>query len=63
MINQFKEAKKNKEILHFKKFQDVEVSWDDILNFLFEETKKEKMSSVTGGMNLPDLGNLGNFLK
>lgn len=28
-----------------------------------EKTKKEKMSGVTGGMNLPDFGGLGNFLK
>lgn len=28
-----------------------------------ENTKKEKMSGVTGGMNLPDFGSLGNLLK
>ena len=41
MIDQFKQAKKNREILHFKNFQNVDFSWDTILNFLFEETKKE----------------------
>ena len=41
MIDQFKQAKKNREILHFKNFQNVDFSWETILNFLFEETKKE----------------------
>jgi DNA-binding YbaB/EbfC family protein len=28
-----------------------------------ETIKQEKMADVTGGMNLPDFGGLGNFLK
>ena len=46
MIDQFKQAKKNREILHFKNFQNVDFSWDTILNFLFEETKKENKEIV-----------------
>ena len=41
MIEQFKLAKQNKDILFFENFQTPEISWENVLNFLFEESAKE----------------------
>ena len=32
-------AKENKEILHFKNFQEPEISWEDALNFVYQLAK------------------------
>jgi hypothetical protein len=37
MIDQFKKAKLDKSVLHFKNFQEPKVFWEDILNFVFSE--------------------------
>jgi hypothetical protein len=39
MIEQFKKAKINKEVLYFKNFQPTKITWDEVLKFIFDETK------------------------
>jgi hypothetical protein len=39
MIEIFKEAKINQEILHFKNFQEPEITWEDALRFLYYLSK------------------------
>ena len=38
MIDIFKKAKLNKEILFFKNFQNPEITWEDTLNFVYSES-------------------------
>jgi hypothetical protein len=38
MINIFKEAKLNKQILHFENFQTPEITWEDAINFIYKES-------------------------
>lgn len=44
MIDTFKQAKKNKDILLFENFQAPEITWEEILNFLFQESKEKSLS-------------------
>ena len=36
MKDTWAKAKENKEILHFKNFQEPEISWEDALNFVYQ---------------------------
>lgn len=40
MIEIWNKAKIHKEILHFKNFQTPDISWQEVLNFIFDESKK-----------------------
>lgn len=37
MIEIWKEAKKNKDVILFKNFQEIKINWDDALQFIFDE--------------------------
>ena len=61
MIDQFKKAKETRSVIHFKNFQSPEISWDDILKFVFEEaslTNKELEKRANPESNLWALGNI-----
>lgn len=41
MIEIWKKAKENKEVLHFKNFQTPDISWEDIVNFIYSDSIKK----------------------
>lgn len=69
MIDQFKQAKLNKEVILFKNFQDPDITWDDTLQFIFDESSiqnnnlAEKIDSEhkTNKAYKDTLGYLGNI--
>ena len=41
MIEMFKEAKMNNQILHIENFKQPEITWEDAVNFVYKETEKQ----------------------
>jgi len=61
MISKFKEAKENKSVLHFKNFQEPQISWEDVLKFIFEEAEIQNpdlQSKSNLYYRMWDLGNI-----
>ena len=57
MIDQFKKAKSNKEILLFKNFKQSNITWDNALQFIFDECKIENQN-LKNNKNVDSLGNV-----
>lgn len=61
MIEQLKEAKRNKEVILFKNFKTPTVTWDDALQFIFdecsienEELKKKETADSLGNVQIQE---------
>lgn len=61
MIDQFKEAKRNKEVILFKNFKTPTVTWDDALQFVFDECsienellKNQETTDCLGNVKIQD---------
>lgn len=61
MIEHFKKAKDNKEVILFKNFQEVKITWEDALKFIFDECsipneglKKNKNVDSLGNVQIQD---------
>lgn len=68
MIEIFKQAKINQEVLHFKNFQEPEITWLDVLNFVYDLSKVHNentkiRASKSGGVGYGSvIANKGYFL-
>lgn len=49
MIEIWKDAKKNKKVLHFENFQNVEFTWEDAVNFVYDEHMNNRVSEQWAG--------------
>lgn len=69
MIDKFKNAKINKEVILFENFQKPDISWDDALQFIFDESaikndqlaKKVEDDIATNASYKDNLSYLGNI--
>jgi hypothetical protein len=63
MLNQIIDAKKNKQALVFEKYQMPEITWEDVLSFLYKEslvTNNDLRNKVNQMNNFEDFNSIGN---
>lgn len=61
MINEFKDLKNKKEVAIFKDFMKPDITWDDILSFLFQESLIENNQLAERVLNIPTVESYGNI--
>jgi len=60
MIEIWKKAKENQEVLHFKNFQNPEIGWEEVLSYVYNESLKYNVNVHNDAKNsgAAELGNI-----